>query len=347
MVIGWDIGGAHVKVALVDDHGRVVRVLQTACPLWRGIEQLALALTHLLPELPTEGTTHGVTMTGELVDCFASRAVGVHAIVATLASYFGAANIRIFAGCAGFIAADSIASHHIVHIASANWLASVTLAARQCRRALFVDIGSTTTDILCIDHHRPVIQAYTDYERLVSGELFYTGIVRTSVMAVARNAVFNGRPMQLMAEHFATMADVYRLTCDLNEAHDQAETADGGPKTTLASALRLSRLTGYEFDEAELALWQAFAAQLKHQQRQQIAAACARQIQRLAADDEPLVLVGAGVGRFLVKNMAIDCNATYVDFNALCPPVKPQDAMQPADCAPAVAVAMLVLGGAT
>lgn len=107
------------------------------------------------------------------------------------------------------------------------------LAAQHIPDALFVDIGSTTTDLLLIEQSQPRVAGYTDYQRLVSGELVYTGVVRTPVMAIAQQAEFNGRNMGLMAELFATTADVYRLTGDLNDAHDQADTADGAEKRRL------------------------------------------------------------------------------------------------------------------
>ena len=79
-IIGWDIGGAHLKaVALVD--GQVVAVEQTACPLWQGLLELDLALDRILDRLPSFlKPRHVITMTGELTDAFASRSEGVLAI---------------------------------------------------------------------------------------------------------------------------------------------------------------------------------------------------------------------------------------------------------------------------
>src|SRR5436305_1575238 len=39
-VIGWDVGGAHLKAARVED-GRVVDVVQLPCPLWLRTARLA------------------------------------------------------------------------------------------------------------------------------------------------------------------------------------------------------------------------------------------------------------------------------------------------------------------
>jgi len=339
-IIGWDIGGAHLKAALLDQHGRIAKVLQKPCPLWLGIDRLVQAAEDALKDLPVAGVRHAITMTGELVDCFADREEGVHAIIAAMQTLLADAPVTIYAGRAGFLAAGDVGNQHVMDIASANWLASATLAAELNNNALFVDIGSTTTDILLIENNRLVNDGYSDYERLVSGELVYTGIVRTAVMAVAQQAEFNGKQMGLMAEYFATMADVYRLTADLNEAHDQSDTADGAEKSPLASARRLSRMTGYEFDPNDMALWQGFAEHLKAKQRNLIAAACVRQIERRSSTNKTC-LIGAGIGRFLVRDIAADLELEYLDFSALLPLQAYNGELAASDCAPAVAVAYL------
>jgi len=339
-IIGWDIGGAHVKAALLDETGQVLQVIQQPCPLWKGLFHLQSAIDAILKTMPGNDVRHAVTMTGELVDCFDSREKGVEAIIRTLKSKVNAADIVVFAGTKGFLKADEVTKADTMAIASANWIASAQFAAKRQTRALFVDIGSTTTDILLIEDHVLKAEGLNDYERLVSGELLYTGIIRTAVMAVAQRAPFNGKEMGLMAEYFATMADVYRLTGDLSESHDQSDTADGGEKTPRASARRLSRMTGYEFKESDWPLWQAFAQELKCQQKQMIYLACLKQMQR-SSQPYSLCLVGAGVGRFLVKELAGELQLDYVDFNRLFKQSSLVGALNAADCAPAVSVAYL------
>ncbi|MGY6274793.1 hydantoinase/oxoprolinase family protein [Methylomonas sp. MgM2] len=339
-VIGWDIGGAHVKAALLDDTGQVLLVAQQPCPLWKGLFHLQEAIGAVLKEMPINQARHAVTMTGELVDCFDSREQGVEAIIRTLKSKLSPAEIVVFAGLKGFKNADDVTRADTMDIASANWIASAQFAAKRQVSALFVDIGSTTTDILLIEDHELKAEGHNDYERLISGELLYTGIVRTAVMAVTQRATFNGKEMGLMTEYFATMADVYRLTGDLSEAHDQSETADGGEKTPRASARRLSRMTGYDFNESDWPVWQAFAQELKCQQKQMIYLACLKQIQR-SAQPYSLCLVGAGTGRFLVKELAGELRLDYVDFSRLFKQSSRIGDLNAADCAPAVSVAHL------
>ena len=339
-IIGWDIGGAHLKAAVINPSGEITQIMQTPCPLWKGLSHLQQAIAHILTQLPENHYRHAVTMTGELVDYFANREQGVAAILDCVNQLIDSQNLDIFAGLQGFLAIDQIHSDHYPLIASANWIASAQLAAKHFQNGLLVDIGSTTTDILLISRHILQAQGYSDYQRLVSGELVYTGVIRTSVMAVAQQAEFRGQSMGLMAEHFATMADVYRLTGDLNPAHDQSDTADGADKSLAASALRLSRLTGYDFNEQDWPLWQAFADNLKQRQKQRIRLACLHQWQR-QAQSIPGCLIGAGVGRFLAREIANEMNLDYFDFTRLFTQTRPISAVDAADCAPAVAVAYL------
>ncbi len=162
---------------------------------------------------------HAVTMTGELSDVFAGRDEGVAYLVAMMRNAVGAMRLSIYAGSAGFLEPD-LAAARAPEVASANWHASAVLAAAHCRDGLLVDMGTTTTDLVPLKAAAPASRGITDGERLTEGELLYTGVVRTPVMAVAREAPFKGRAQRIAAERFATMADVYRLTGELSDDAD-------------------------------------------------------------------------------------------------------------------------------
>jgi len=339
-IIGWDIGGAHVKAAVINQADEIIAVLQKPCPLWKGLAQLQQAVAAVMQELPARAYCHAVTMTGELVDLFADRDDGVKQIIAAMRQLLPETGLLIFVGHAGLLPAAHIEPQHYQAIASANWLASATLAAQKVGSGLFVDIGSTTTDILLFDNGKVLAEGYTDYQRLISQELIYTGIIRTAVMAVAQTALDNGSEIGVMAEYFATMADVYRVTGELNEAHDQTETADGAEKTINASARRLSRMIGCDFSPEELPRWQQFAGNLRTQQLQKIQRGCERQLsRRRLPDNSPLI--GAGVGRFLVQQIAALSARPYLDFCELLTESTHQADINAADCAPAAAIACL------
>ncbi|MDO9242031.1 MAG: hydantoinase/oxoprolinase family protein [Methylicorpusculum sp.] len=339
-VIGWDIGGAHLKAVMLDAQGSPVQVLQYPCPLWTGLDQLRSAVNELLKIMPSPAAHHAITMTGELADCFQSRAEGVEQILNVMKSVLSADDLLVYAGSLGFLRADSITEAHYQAIASANWLASADYAVKHCGNGLFIDIGSTTTDILALVNGQVLAQGLTDYERLITRELIYTGVVRTAVMAIANRFFFKGHDVGVMAEYFATMADVYRLTEELDEAHDQYESADGAEKTRQASAKRLARMIGMEWQDEPFSSWSQLAQSIRAEQVRTLQLGCERQLSRACWTKVP-PLIGAGVGRFLVKQLAVNMRMSYVDFSDLLPVLPETLGLSPADCAPALAVAFL------
>ena len=175
-------------------------------------------------------------------------------------------------------------------------------------------------------------KALGDAERLTSDTLIYTGVVRTPVMAVVQRVPFNGQMQRMAAEHFATMADVSRLIGKLDVIHDLTETADGQGKSQLESARRLARMLGRDVESAPMLAWQALAHFIANMQLQDLLTAVKAQA--------PKTLIGAGVGRFLVRDMAQRLNVVYVDFADLIEgDSEARDAA--AVCAPAYAVAYL------
>lgn len=343
-VIGWDVGGAHVKAAGLDAQGRL-QIEQEPCPLWLGLDQLEAALDNLLARLqPAPGCHHAVTMTGELVDCFASRSEGVMALVEVMCRRCAPEQPQFFAGIEGFVKGSAVNSTHWHSIASANWLATGAWAAACIPEALLVDIGSTTTDVAIIHDGHLQTRGYTDHERMRYDELVYTGVVRTPLMAVSSHLPFAGESIPLMAEHFATTADVYRLTLELPETSDQAPTADGGEKNLIGSARRLARAIGSELESASLHHWQMTARFLRERQIIRIQQAMERQLSLgLLKLNAPFL--GAGVGRFLVRECATRLGHPYQDISELFPPCISMSSFKAADCAPAAALACLVSKG--
>ena len=339
-LIGWDIGGAHLKAAAWAG-GRVVSIAQKPCPLWQGLHHFHAAVEDILKEMPpAPECRHAVTMTGELADRFAHREEGVFSLIRAMEAHCAPGSLRIFAGRSGFLESGAIDSGHIRDIASANWLATGFHAASHVPEALLIDIGSTTTDLLLLHAGEVQVRGYTDFERMRYDELVYTGIVRTPLMVLAQCAPLEGEWVGLMSEHFATTADVYRLCGELPEHADQMPAADGGEKSPSASARRIARLLGRDVESAESGAWERLARFFRERQLDRILLACERQLSRgLLSRRAPFI--GAGVGRFLVQELALRLQHPYLDFAELFPLNASGDGFQIADCAPAAAVASL------
>jgi (4-(4-[2-(gamma-L-glutamylamino)ethyl]phenoxymethyl)furan-2-yl)methanamine synthase len=335
-VIGWDVGGANVKLAAVAN-GRVESVAQIPCPLIPDRAKFDQAVAAALP-LIGDPAVHAVTMTGELSDVFESREDGVAYLVDLMVTTAGAVPVLTYAGAAGFLAPLE-AKRQTLEVASANWHASAALVAKRHGEALLVDIGSTTTDLIPVKGGKVAASGATDSARLASGELVYTGVVRTPVMALTQTAPFRGRSQRIAAERFATMADVYRLTGDLPDDADPTPAADQRGKSSAESAARLARMLGRDADEAELADWVALACHFASCQLALIEEAAREVVMRQGLPDTAPV-IRAGCGRFLAHQLAARLGRPYVDFAALLD-AAPEAREAAARSAPAVAVALL------
>lgn len=333
--LGLDVGGAHLKAALAED-GRVVEARQIACPLWQGFDRLDAALAEARP-LAARASRVAVTMTGELSDIFADRREGVEKLVTRLSEEYGG-ETRFWMGLRGFGTAED-AVRDFASAASTNFLATAAFVATKHENALLVDMGSTTTDIIAIIDGRPVPHGLTDAERLATGELVYTGLTRTALMAIATEGPFQGQWQGLCREYFATMADVRRILGDLPEGVDQHETADRKGKSVAESVARLARMFGRDASDGSLEDWRQAARFFAERQLRSIHDGCLQTLSHMALPARKAFVL-AGIGADVLRALATRHGSAHISFGHLAGADRAVDAWA-TRCAPAVAVAML------
>ena len=204
--IGIDIGGANLKLA----DGRGFALVQPFA-LWREPQRLAYELRTCIALAPA--CDHlAVTMTAELADCFVDKAEGVRSIVAAVSDAADGRHSRFYLRTGVFVA-PAVAASRPQEAAAANWHALARFATRFSpgESALLIDIGSTTCDIIPLINGKVAARGSTDTERLMTGELVYTGVQRTPLCAVAETVPYRGQTCPLAPEFFATASDVYVL----------------------------------------------------------------------------------------------------------------------------------------
>jgi probable H4MPT-linked C1 transfer pathway protein len=246
--------------------------------------------------------------------------------------------VRFYAGEAGWLAADDAAAQWPA-VASVNWLASASLVAQRLPDAVLIDIGSTTTDLIPIRACRPIPTGRSDATRLASGELVYLGVVRSPLCALARRIRFRGSAYNVMNEFFATTADVFRLTGELDPAHDHYPPADSGARDEAGSRLRLARMIGHDARDASATEWREFALRWRAQMLAEIRRNLVGVIRR-AGLPATAQFVAAGCGAFLVRELAAQLGHPCIGFDALAA-VAPDCADWARVCAPSVAVGQL------
>ena len=298
--LALDIGGANLKAA--HSAGPVV---SRPFELWKRPADLSDALSDLAASLPA-ATGWAVTMTAELCDCFATKAAGVRAILAATQAAAGDRPVRVWGTDGRFHEVESIRARPRLAAAS-NWLALATVVARSGFGAsgLLIDVGSTTTDLIPWRDGEVMIPlaARTDLGRLQSGALIYAGVRRTPVCTCGPTLPYRGVETALMAELFATTADVYLTLGHLPADTLDRSTADGGPLTPDAARARLARMVGLDRDDFTPLdahdLASAAAATLCDR-----LAAAADRVVATALGGSPSAVVVAGSGEFLSRRLA-------------------------------------------
>jgi probable H4MPT-linked C1 transfer pathway protein len=162
-----------------------------------------------------------------------------------------------------------------------------------------IDIGSTTCDIVPLENGQPATASASDTQRLLTGELVYTGVDRSPVCAVAQTIPFRGRQCPVAQEVFATMLDVYLTTGDLFDEPTNNVTANGRPATREYARHRLARMVCADGDElSEVDIITAAQSLAKAQ-----LALVTRGLSQVLANQtrRPQTIVVSGQGEFLAR----------------------------------------------
>ncbi len=326
-VLGIDIGGAHIKTAL-RSLDRDVEAKSWPFELWKHPLRLSNQLRQILQEIgPVE--VIGATMTGELCDCYESKAIGVKAIVESLNDAGEGTALRWWSTEGRYLGSNH-AMENPLAFAAGNWSASAHWLARKFPedRMLWMDIGSTTIDLIPIQKGVPLNRGMTDPQRLVSHELIYAGVRRTPLCALMG--------LSGATEFFATTDDLFGILGEVEEFPTDFHTADGKPRTNLARMLRLARMLGGDLTTSTHEELIALARQLRKTMVDRILQGIERISSRL---DGPITrVVVSGSGEFLARQIHQDHWGTRVPCLAIS-----QFMGVPASTAfPAVALAMLL-----
>ncbi|VTR91823.1 h4mpt-linked c1 transfer pathway protein : Conserved protein OS=Gemmata sp. Wa1-1 PE=4 SV=1: Hydantoinase_A [Gemmata massiliana] len=324
-ILGLDIGGANLKAATAN--GRAVSV---PFPLWKQPDRLPTALVELVSQFP--GTDElAVTMTGELCDCFETKRDGVHAIIAAVRRASGGHPVRVWSTDGVFLNSEEAKQNHM-KVAAANWHALATFAGRFAPDygGLLLDIGSTTTDIIPLNHGVPSTYGTTDWDRLQTRELVYAGVRRTPVCAVWTDRV--------CAELFATTQDVYTILGQLPEEPENRDTADNRPLTVEYSLARLARMLGGDREALNDDQIIHFATRIHSRLKQQLVESTRAVYYDTQSPPELRTVIVSGAGEFLARLVAAtafpETAAQTISLNDKLGPTV-------SACAPAYAVAVL------
>lgn len=315
-ILGWDIGAANLKAARLAPDGSVT-TLSVPFELWREPGSLPRHLRAMAERLGP-AASHAVTMTAELADCFATKREGVAAVLAALEAAFPDASLAVWGTDSAFHNAAAARANPLT-VAAANWAATATWLARTLTAEddgtlfLLLDVGSTTTDIVPIVGGAVQATGRTDPARLLSGELVYTGALRTNCAAIVRRVPLWAGECPVASELFAVSGDAHVWLGHLNPADYDGPTPDGRSTSREDCGVRLARLVCADREMLRAAdltaiAWAVHKAQVDQVERG-LAAVLARhgwleKEGRAEGAHQPPVAITTGLGDFLAAEAA-------------------------------------------
>jgi probable H4MPT-linked C1 transfer pathway protein len=303
-----DIGGANTKAAWLD--GESLRTVSRPFEVWRDRAALSAVLRDVAGEVAAR-PAHAVaiTMTAELSDAFRTKRDGVAFVLDAAEDALGEVPLSVLT-TAGELVSVRAARARPWDVAAANWVATALAVAEAHADALLIDVGSTTADVVPIAAGRVAATGHNDLERLLAGELVYTGVLRTNLAAIAPRVPVRGGWCPVSSEYFAISADVHLVLGQLPpEAYD-CPTPDGRPATVAFARERIARLVCADVDQLDDDELDAIAAFLHREQLRQLEDA-ARRVERPLPSAAPVVAVGSGA--FLGREVAARLGRAVAD----------------------------------
>ena len=299
-ILGWDVGGANIKAARIEGQSEPL-MFERPLALWREPHRLPAVLAETAASIGA-APTMAVTMTAELADCYSTKREGVAAVLDAFAAAFPDVHPWVY-GTDGAFRPAAVARRQPFRVAAANWMASAAVVARLYPNAVFVDVGSTTADIIPIVNGRVAARGKTDPARLRSGELIYTGTLRTPICAIVRTVPRRGRRCRVAAEHFAIAADAHLWLGNIQAAGYSCDTPDGRGRSRLESGARLARMVCADLEMLRDPGITEIAEHVARAQVQQIAGGI-RQVARRLGSRSPRLAIVAGQGAFIASAAA-------------------------------------------
>ena len=243
-VAGFDIGGANTDLAVIDFDGDEIKNIEVDfayLPMWSNNDDLSKVLVELIENIcpVDEIDAVGISMTAELVDAYDTKKDGVLDVVAKCEQTFDCP--IAYVGIDGMMSNEEIEKTPL-KAAAANWIATAQIATLISDDCIFIDTGSTTTDIIPIKGGNECAIGKSDFDRSATGELVYTGTLRTNLASFLDNVELNGKKYRVASELFAQTADVYTVLDLIGEDDYICDTFDGESKSKIDCAKRIARV---------------------------------------------------------------------------------------------------------
>lgn len=314
-VMALDIGGANIKAATMEEDTSGNHEFTSAThvfPIWKRAGELRDFIKRVCPACPVCDVA--ITLTAELADVFATKREGVVSVLSAVKEAFPRPRIQVVTYDGKLEELDRVLDSPL-HVAGANWAASAWVAAQIFQEGILGDAGSTTTDLIAFRDGNIASVGKTDPERLTSGELVYTGCLRTPCSHLANKVPWRGEYCRVSPEYFTIAGDVHLILGNIQTSGYQWPTPDGRGVTRGESEMRLARLICGDTEMLSEDEVIGLARYLYYRQIQQISEAL---YQVLSRTRKRVPLICAGSGKFLLQAAALNLGLESIDLGEVC-----------------------------
>ena len=322
-VLGYDVGGANTKAALVSvKKGKMLnsKVAVEYFPIWKKPEKLVEVLLNLKQQLSASSLDGvGLTMTAELSDAYQTKREGVNHILSCISKTFPDVPIFVLSTTVELVTLD-FAKQEPLTVAAANWAATGWLVAKKIENCVVIDVGSTSTSIIPIVKSKVVALGKTDLDKLICGELVYTGSLRTNVATIVHSIPIRNVVAGVASELFALSGDIHLVLGNITKEDYSSETADGRGKTIPETLARLARVVCADTEmltRQEIIKMAKYISDIQIQQVVEGLSKVYSYTKSLALGNVPVVVTGFGKNFIARKAAEKLCVAEILDLGTL------------------------------
>lgn len=293
-IMGLDIGGANTDCSIIElKNNKIVSVknYREYFPMWKKNDRLKKVLQKFCKNEDYIDVVC-VSMTAELADGYESKKEGVTDISKKVIEVFSD-NEVYFVTFNGLKSYDELQKDKL-SAAAANWIGTSELIKYIGEDCIFMDIGSTTTDIIPIKNFHECASGHSDLERLSTGELIYTGMLRTNLASIVHNVMVHNKKTRVSSELFTITADIHMILGNIKENDYTCTTPDNNKKDIVSCKRRLARLVCADLDSLSDEEIFKIAEYIQEKQIEQIIEGLTEVVKRTKISTVVVISIGNG-----------------------------------------------------
>ena len=298
LYLGIDIGGAHIKIVGLDQFQNICLIKYRKCYLWKNPKKLKQEVTFINSLSNNKNILCGVTMTAELCDIFPDRLTGAKTIIneckkIKFKTFFYSNSKKIF---------EKFQSINLANLISMNWHSIGRYLSKFVNNAIVIDFGSTTTDFICIKNGKIINKAFNDFDRLLNGEIIYTGLIRTPIFAIKKSIKYKSKRFTIIPEYFSNTSDIYRINKKIKKEFDIDDETDLSNKSVIGSYKRIARSFGMDYHSKDKFLIEKLSKNIMNEQLNMIIKNTKKLLNKFYMKKKPLIIL-SGIGQEVLKDL--------------------------------------------